>query len=359
VTSPLLALPGAIPNPDDSPDVGVAWHHGDPFGEQRVAARRCVVVDRSNRGVFSVTGPDRLSWLNLLLSQKVSELPPDTGTEGLVLDAHGRVQHHAILAHTGDTVWLDTEPGHADDLRGYLESMKFWSDVQTNESDHGLLTVLGPTAREILPDAAAEPYGVVALPDGGFVRTMPWPGKESFDLVVPREQLLDWWRKLTDAGARAAGSWTFEALRVESLRARLGVDTDERAIAHEGNWVPTAVHLFKGCYRGQETVSKVHNVGRPPRRMVLLHLDGSPEIRPETGDAVRLGERVVGRVGTVVQHHELGPIALALLKRSAPVDAELLAGDEDRVVQAAVDPDSVPPETVAPGREAAKGLRGA
>jgi folate-binding protein YgfZ len=152
----------------------------------------------------------------------------------------------------------------------------------------------------------------------------------------------------------------FEALRVEALRPRLGMDTDDRTIPHEVGWIGAAVHLDKGCYRGQETVSKVHNVGRPPRVMVLLHLDGSPSVLPDTGDAVRSGDRVVGRVGTAVWHHELGPIALALLKRSvvtgSTVPSELMAGDDDRVVMAAVDPDSIPPETPAPGREAARSL---
>jgi hypothetical protein len=136
------------------------------------------------------------------------------------------------------------------------------------------------------------------------------------------------------------------------------VDTDERTIPHEANWIGTAAHVAKGCYRGQETVAKVFNVGRPPRRMLLLHLDGSPEVYPETGDPVRLGEKVVGRVGSVALHHELGPVALALVKRSTPVDADLTAGIEDRVVQAAIDPDSVPVEGAAPGRDAVARLRG-
>jgi folate-binding protein YgfZ len=136
------------------------------------------------------------------------------------------------------------------------------------------------------------------------------------------------------------------------------LDTDDRTIPHEVNWIEPAVHLNKGCYRGQETVAKVINIGRPPRRMVLLHLDGSPDVVPSTGDPVRLGEKVVGRVGSVVHHHELGPIALALLKRSTPIDVELIAGAPDRAVQAAVDPDSVRPDAPAPGRDAATRLRG-
>jgi folate-binding protein YgfZ len=150
------------------------------------------------------------------------------------------------------------------------------------------------------------------------------------------------------------GSWGYEALRVEALRARVGVDTDERTIPHEVNWVPVAAHVAKGCYRGQETVSKVHNIGRPPRRMLLLHLDGSADSLPVTGDPVLAGERTVGRVGTVAQHHELGPIALALVKRSVAPETELMAGG----AQAAIDPDSIPPDTPGLGREAARRLHG-
>jgi len=219
------------------------------------------------------------------------------------------------------------------------------------------LTVFGPDAPALL-DVDVPAYGLVPLDGGGFARRMPWPGLHAVDLLVPRDRLVEHWCRLTDLGARPAGSWAFEALRVESLRPRLGMDTDERTIPHEVNWIDGAVHMDKGCYRGQETVAKVANIGRPPRRMVLLHLDGSPEVLPVTGEPVRLGERVIGRVGSVVRHHELGSVALALLKRSTPIDAELVAGDGDHAVQAAVDPDSVPPETSQPGREAATRLRG-
>lgn len=358
-----LDLPGAIPPPDDSPDPGVAWHYGDPFGEQRSADRAVAVVDRSHRELLAVPGEDRLTWLHLLTSQQFTDLAEDTGTEGLVLDAHGRVQHHVVAANTGGTVWLDTERGHAEPLLDYLRSMVFWSKVEPRAASEELavLSVLGPDTDAVLGEISLprQDYGVRALPDGGFARRMPWPGRNAYDLVVPRESATHWWQRLTDAGARPAGSWAFEALRVESLHPRLGLDNDEKALPHELNWVPSAVHLEKGCYRGQETVSKIQNVGRAPRKMVLLHLDGSPEIYPNAGDPVRSGEKTVGRVGTVAQHHELGPIALALLKRATPMDAELVVGDGEEVVQAAVDPDSIPPDTPALGRAAAQGLRGA
>ena len=341
--SPLLASKGAIPPPDDSPDAGVAWHHGDPFAEQRAATRSVAVVDRSHRGVLAVPGDDRLTWLHALTSQHFTELAADTGTEALVLDAHGHVEHHMVVAHAQDTVWLDTEGERAAELLSYLDSMRFWSKVEPRDASAELavLSVLGPDTERLLAElglsAPRQPYAVLAA-EGALLRRMPWPGRTAVDLLVPRAELAAWWLRLTGGGARPAGSLAFEALRVESLRARLGIDTDERTIPHEVNWIAPAVHPNKGCYRGQETVAKVLNVGRPPRRMVLLHLDGSANALPETGEPVRLGERVVGRVGSVVQHHELGPIALALLKRSAPVDVELLAGSDEHATQAAVDP---------------------
>ena len=78
-----------------------------------------------------------------------------------------------------------------------------------------------------------------------------------------------------------AGIWAAEALRVAAWRPRLGFETDHRTIVHEVDWLRTAVHLHKGCYRGQETVARVHNLGRPPRRLVFLHLDGSGHVLPD------------------------------------------------------------------------------
>ncbi|GGJ05184.1 glycine cleavage system protein T [Saccharopolyspora subtropica] len=379
MSSPLLNLPGAVPAPEGSVDVGVPWHFGDPFAEQRSATRAAVLVDRSHREVIAVPGEERLSWLHLVLSQHLTDLADRHGTEALVLDSHGHVDCHMLLAHHDGVVYLDTDAGAQatsalpsigvdgrQSLLEYLEAMRFWSKVEPRDAtaEFAVLTAVGPDAATVLAqftEVPAKPYEVRGLPDGGFARSVPFRALPTFDLVVPRASLVDWWTKLTDAGIRPSGTLAFEALRVEALRPRVGLDTDDRAIPHELGWVHVAAHVAKGCYRGQETVAKVHNVGKPPRHMVLLHLDGSVEILPETGDPVWLGERRVGRVGSVVQHHELGPIALALLKRSAPVDGEFVAGDpeQDRAVAAAVDPDSVPPDTgEPPGRIAVQGLRG-
>lgn len=353
------------------PDAAVAAHRGDPFAEQRAMARSAAVVDRSHRGVIAVPGEDRLSWLHLLLTQHVSELPADTGTESLVLDINGRVLHHMVVAHAGETVYLDTEPGDVPELLDYLQKMVFWSKVEPRDASGELavLSVVGPDTPAVLAGAGfpvpAAGAAVATTGDGngsGFVRRMSWPGSDAADVVVPRTELAAASARLTAAGARPAGTMAFEALRVEALRPRLHLDTDDRTIPHEVGWIGSAVHLTKGCYRGQETVARVANLGRPPRRLVLLHLDSGDEHLPVAGDPVVRDGRAVGRVGTVVQHHELGPVALALVKRSVPVDAELIAGVDERAAPASIDPSSYEPDDggVPPGRAAQirGGLRG-
>ncbi|MGH3821548.1 MAG: YgfZ/GcvT domain-containing protein [Pseudonocardiaceae bacterium] len=343
MTSPLLELPGAVPPPEGSPDPGVAWHYGDPLGEQRAAEYGLAIVDRSNREVIAVPGEDRLSWLHTITSQHLLSLGEGQHTEALVLDLRGHVEHHAALSHVDGTVWLDTEPGQAAHLLAYLNSMVFWSKVAPRDASAELavLSLLGPDADQVIARVGEL---------GGFVRTAP--GRA--DLLVPRGELTSAWQRLVEAAATPAGTWAYEAIRVAALRPRLGIDTDERTIPHEVGWIGPAVHLDKGCYRGQETVARVANLGRPPRRMVLLHLE-SPEKAPSTGDPVWAGERLVGRVGTVATHHELGPIALALLKRTVDPTTPLRAGES----AASVDPASIFPDTgEPPGRAALRRLRG-
>jgi folate-binding protein YgfZ len=244
--------------------------------------------------------------------------------------------------------------------------MVFWADAKPEAAtDYAVLSLLGPQVSKLtevlgLTDQLPGTYAAVSLPGGGFLRRMPWPTDDSFDLLVPRTQLADLWTRLTAAGAEPAGMWAFEALRVASLRPRIGLDTDERTIPHEAHWIGGvaehgAVHLDKGCYRGQETVARVHNLGKPPRYLVLLHLDGSADDRPAIGDDVTAGGRTIGRIGTIIDHYELGPIALALIKRTIPADTQLTVGP----CAAAIDPDSMPADdTPQAGRLAVDRLRG-
>ena len=352
----------AVPAPETGPDAGAVWHYGDPLGEQRAAADGAVVVDRSHRAVLMLTGNDRKTWLHSISSQHVSDLPDGAVTQNLSLDGQGRVEDHWIQTQLDGVTYLDTEPWRGEPLLTYLRKMVFWSDVTVETADLAVLSLLGPqlAAQGLLEalgvDSLPAEGSAVALPDGGFLRRMPVQGIE-LDLVVPRDQAAQWRQRVVDAGARPAGVWAYEAHRVAARRPRLGVDTDERTIPHEVGWLETAVHLDKGCYRGQETVARVHNLGKPPRMLVLVHLDGSTD-RPAAGDPLLAGGRTVGRLGTVVDHVDEGPIALALLKRGLPVDTPLTTGGETEAA-AVIDPDSMPPaDVVGAGRLAVEQLRG-
>jgi tRNA-modifying protein YgfZ len=359
----------AVPAPDPGPDAGAIWHYGDPLGEQRAAETDAVLIDRSHRAVLTLNGKDRQTWLHNISTQHVSELPEGASTENLSLDGQGRAEDHWIQTELGGTTYLDTEPWRGDRLLEYLRKMVFWSEVTAGSADLAVLSLLGPRlANRAVLDALgldALPAEPIAVPvaGGGFVRRTPGApaGQVELDLLVPRDDSAGWQSRLGQASVRPAGVWAFEAHRVAALRPRLGVDTDERTIPHEVGWIggpgEGAVHLDKGCYRGQETVARVHNLGKPPRMLVLLHLDGSVD-RPSTGDAVLAGGRAVGRLGTVVDHVDLGPVALALLKRGLPADTDLRTGPQ-AAVAAVIDADSLPSaEHIGAGRLAVERLRG-
>ncbi|TAM92304.1 MAG: folate-binding protein [Jatrophihabitans sp.] len=307
-------------------DAGVPWHYGDPLREQRVLASGAGVLDRSNRGVLTVTGPDRLPWLHSICTQHLSDLRDGDATEALVLSPHGHVEQHWQVLESGGTVWLDTEPGAAAGVLGYLQAMRFLKRVEPADvsAQWAVLTVAGPRAPVVLA-AAGLPVPAAgrgtATPDQGFVRARP---DEAFDLLLPRGGRPAVWDALVAAGATPVGTWAADALRVAARRPRLGLETDHRTIPHEVGWIGTAVHLNKGCYRGQETVARVQNLGRPPRRLVLLHLAGDRDELPAPGTPVQAAGRNVGFLGTAVHHFELGPIALAVIKRSIPDGADLI-----------------------------------
>lgn len=319
--SPLLSLSGAVPA--EGTDEGVAAHYGELFREQRALSEGVGLVDLSHRGVITVTGDDRLSWLHLLLTQHVSELPPGQATEALVLSANGHIEHALYLVDDGTTVWMHTEPGKQQELIAYLESMKFFYRVEVADRTEDFAVVHLPAG------SIAEVPASVAVRETSHGR----------DLFLPRADLESYAKE----HGPLAGIWAYEALRVEAHRPRLGFETDHRTIPHELGWIGTAVHLQKGCYRGQETVARVHNLGKPPRRLVFLHLDGSEVHLPGHGTPVRLASdgpegRQLGFITTSARHHELGPIALALVKRNVAVDAPLLAGETAASQETVVEP---------------------
>jgi hypothetical protein len=299
MTSPLLDLPDAVSG--DGIDAPVAAHYGSLYGEQRTLAAGEGFVDLSHRDVLRISGPDRLTWLHSLTTQYFEGLAPDTWTEALILSPQGHVEHAFAGLDDGEAFTAHTEPGAGPALAEFLDRMRFMMRVEVT-------------------DVTAE-VAVTWRPSGA-----------SF---VPRDQLTTY----AHAAGPACGLWAFEALRIARGEPRFGVDTDHRTIPNEVGWIGPAVHLDKGCYRGQETVARVHTLGRPPRRLVLLHLDGSENRLPEIGADVTRDGKVVGRVGGSARHHELGPIALALVKRNVPLDVELDAGGLVAAQEVVVDPE--------------------
>ena len=311
--SPLLGLPGAVPA--DAPDLGVAGHYGDPIREQRQLAEGRGWVDLSHRDVVRIEGTDRLSWLHNLTTQRLDKLESGVGAEALVLSPQGRVEHHLQLVDDGEATWIHLEPGAAAALVGFLDSMRFMlrvavADVTAEwaviwqpsiESDATYLTRVDPQAVNTPPDAIA--------------------GRQLF---VPRAQLNEFASQAAEAPAGVLG---LEALRIEAGRPRFGVDTDDRTIPHEMGWIGGAVQLNKGCYRGQETVAHVANLGRPPRRLVRLHLDGSVrESLPAAGTPIASDGVTIGRLTSSAYHYELGPIALGVVKYATADDIEVSIG---------------------------------
>jgi folate-binding protein YgfZ len=303
--SELLRLPGAVAG--DGVDAPVAAHYGSFNREQRALESGDGFVDLSHREVVRVEGPDRLSWLHSLTTQHLESLAPGVTVPGLVLDPQGHVEHAFVGTDDGAAFTLHTEPGRAAALIDFLERMRFMMRVEVAD-------VTGS-------------YAVTWRPARGS-------GYDRYELV-PRDQLAAY----ADAAGPAAGMWAFEALRIARGEPRFGVDTDARTIPNEVGWIDTAVHMDKGCYRGQETVARVHNLGRPPRRLTLLHLDGSENRLPTAGADLLLGEKVVGFVGSSARHHELGPIALALVKRNVDLGAGLLADGMPAAQEVVVDPE--------------------
>ncbi|WP_309322853.1 YgfZ/GcvT domain-containing protein [Actinomyces stomatis] len=363
--SPLLTRPGAVASAPDDPDQAVPAHLGDPGREQAALAEgraACALA----RDVVTVTGPDRLSWLTTLSSQVLTGLEPgDGGAETLLLDAQGHITHALAALDDGRTLWLVTEAGSGEDLAAFLDSMRFMLRVEVTERPDVMalgalgegLEALARAARDTAPDSPAAPDSSDAQagaaetggaePQGSLIGLWrdPWPGVveggTSYDVgedrphpgqeyrgglvLVPAQSVNAVAGTFLTAGKgrRLAGALAWEALRIEAGRPRRAREADARAIPHELDWLRTAVHLTKGCYPGQETIARTLNLGRPPRRLTVLQLDGLVGDLPRPGASVRMGERVVGAVTSVARHHELGPIALALLRRAVPVDEQL------------------------------------
>jgi folate-binding protein YgfZ len=306
--SPLLNLPDAVAG--DGIDASVPAHYGSFNKEQRTLESGEGFVDLSHRGVIRVTGSDRLTWLHSLTTQHLQDLPPNVPTATLVLSPQGHVEHAMYGVDDGESFTAHVEPGQAPALVEWLDRMRFMMRVEVADVTEELAVAWRPAAR------------IEGAPYSGYT-------------FVPRTDLT----KFAKAAGPACGMWAFEALRIARGEPRLGLDTDHRTIPNEAGWIGTAVHLDKGCYRGQETVARVHTLGRPPRRLTLLHLDGSDNRLPVRGAELVHNGKAVGFVGTSARHHELGPIALAIIKRNVGLDVTLDADGLPASQEVVVDPE--------------------
>ena len=280
------------------PDKGAVWHFGEPVKEQRALEAGTAWADLSHHNIVAVSGEDRLKWLHDLTTQFVSDLQPGVWLPNMILDAKGHVEFQFNLVDDGTTTFLVLDPGYAEQLIEYLTKMKFMLqvDVKDASSDFAVLRA---------PGKPTEIGGPFALVPRGEVEEM----KKTFGGV-----------------ATQVGTWALDAERVAAHRPRIGFETDHKSIPNEIGVLNGAVHMKKGCYRGQETVAKIYNLGNPPRRLVMLHLDGSDVGFPAVGTTIENDGIVVGFIGTVARHHELGTIALAVVKRNTPIEATLSVG---------------------------------
>ncbi len=282
---------------EDGLDKGAIWHFGEVAKEQRALAEGKAWEDLSHRAIIEISGADRLTWLHSLTTQHLEKLQPGEWKEALILDPQGHVEQQLFLVDDGSSVFIHIDQEKKESLVSYLEKMKFMLQV-------------------VVRDVSNE-YAIFRAPGKSDELGGPYA-------LVPRAEVSAM-SEAFNASNLQVGIWALEAERIASGRARIGMDTDHKSIPNELGVLNKAVHMNKGCYRGQETVAKVFNLGHPPRRLVLLHLDGSSVDLPKHGDPVTFEGKEIGFVGSVARHHELGPIALAVIKRTTPADAVLMA----------------------------------
>ena len=280
---------------EDGPDKGAIWHFGEPVKEQRAIEAGTAWADLSHLSVIAVDGDDRLKWLHDLTTQFLTDLEAGIWKPAMILDPQGHVEYQFNLVDDRTTTFLVLDASYAEALVAYLSKMRFMLkvDVRDASSEFAVLRA---------PGATTDIGGPFALVPRGEVAQMA----QAFNAV-----------------ATQVGTWALDAERVAAGRPRIGFETDHKTIPNEIGVLNGAVHMNKGCYRGQETVAKIFNLGNPPRRLTMLHLDGSDVGFPATGTKIENDGVVVGFIGTVARHHELGTIALAIVKRNTPLDATL------------------------------------
>ena len=340
--SPSLSFAGAIAPDEKSLDQGVPWHYGDPLREQKLLSEKVATVDLSHLAVLEVTGEDRHTFLHSLTSADFLHTKPRDSLLTLILSPHGQIEHLLKAIIEENQIWLIIENFAKDQLLKYLTSMVFMSRVEIKDRSqdfavvHDSIFELHEYSTWLTPvNFANHPIVNAGFSAGGdpnqYLKLRPgiFEGRQ---YLIPRNKLEDY----LIAQKNLAGTWALEALRIAAVVVREGFDFDHKTLPHEVGLIGNAVHLEKGCYRGQETVARVHNLGRPPRKLVLIHLDGLAERLPAMGSEVKLNGETVGNSYSTTRHFELGPLALALVKSKTPdaagVEIDAIAGSLQEIV---------------------------
>jgi folate-binding protein YgfZ len=293
--------------------------------EYRALTEACGLVDRSERGKLALTGSEAKVFLQGQVTNDVERLEPGQGCYAAFLTHKGKMLGDMRVLDLGDKLLLDTERGALQELFNMIRRYKLGSDVELHKRtlEMGLLSLIGPASRRI-----AGATGLAREHDNRRARlgdrdVLLVATDAGVDVFCAADDTAAVRAALETAGAVPVSEDAAEVVRVERGRPRYGIDIDDGVIPQEAGLNERAVSFTKGCYVGQETVARLFYRGKPNRHLRGLRLSG-PAAR---GDALRLGEKEVGRLGSVVVSPAHGPIALALVRREAQVGDTVAVGD--------------------------------
>jgi tRNA-modifying protein YgfZ len=297
----------------------------DPIlAEYRALTEGAGLVDRSQRGKLALTGAEAKEFLHGQVTNDVEGLRPGEGCYAAFLTHKGKMLGDLRILHLGDELFLDTERVALQELFNMIRRYKLGRDVELHKRtvERALLSLVGPGARESIGAAelGAREHDNAAGEIGGVpVRLVTTA--DGVDLICDADRAAELKAALPDVPEVSEAA--AEIVRVEAGRPRYGVDLDDTVIPQEAGLNERAVSFTKGCYVGQETVARLYYRGKPNRHLRGLRLSAAAA----TGDAVRLGDREVGRLGTSLISPAHGPIALALVRREAAPGATVAVGE--------------------------------
>jgi tRNA-modifying protein YgfZ len=295
--------------------------------QYRQLREECGLVERPDRGLLVVGGPEAAEYLQGQLTNDIEAVEPGEWAYAALLDRKGHMQADMRVLRPGEEpeLLLDLEPAGLEAARRHLQMYKIGREVEVGDESeaHTLLSLIGPRAVEIAGTAALPENACETTTIGG-ARCVALGTPSGIDLVCAaagREPVRE---ALLAAGAVEVSPEAAEILRIESGQARFGAEMGTETMPAEAGIVEQAVSFTKGCYIGQETVARLHYKGKPNRHLRGLRFSGPA--RP--GDSLRLGEKEVGKVGGAAVSPALGPIGLAILRREAEPGATVAVGED-------------------------------